>query len=118
MVVFKQVNSSKDGSFNEAMQIYTNAFPANERQPLAVIKQRVDEGLSTLFIGCIKKEVIMLALLFNLKNQHFILLDYLAVKEVFQSAGIGSAFLSFIKIYIQKINKHLMIETESRLWKQ
>ena len=112
MVVFKEITSADKGCFNEAIIIYESSFPANERQPVNTIQERVDRGTENMFVGLMQEDIAMVAFLFNLDNPEFILLDYLAVKNAYQNTGVGSAFLLFIKGYLKGINKHLVIETE------
>ena len=43
-IIFSEIKDTNDIHFAEAIQIYNDSFPSNERHPLHVIKRRVDEG--------------------------------------------------------------------------
>ncbi len=99
--------------FDQAMIIYNQAFPPNERQSIETIKNRIINGQSQLRVGIIHDCVVVIALLWDFQNSPLVLLDYLAVKKGFEGQHIGSVM--FQKI-IQEINKRgkqfLIIEVE------
>jgi len=94
---FREINSTNSREFDEAMAIYVQAFPANERHPVSTIGDRVRQGLNRLYVGSTNDEIAFLALLWPLQNTDFILLDYIATKDEHRGKGIASAFLKKLR---------------------
>jgi GNAT superfamily N-acetyltransferase len=110
---FEEIHTIDSKEFNDAMEIYTEAFPASERHSLAVISQRVRDGLSKLYVGTSNGEISFLALLWPLKTTEFILLDYIATKANQRGKGIASAFLMQLREKLRNTNNYLIIEVEN-----
>lgn len=113
MTEFVEIKDIRQRDFREAMEIYTGAFPANERHPVEVISERVDKGLSRLYITRSDDEVVFIALLYPLKNSRFILLDYIATKPSHQGKGITSAFMRHLEDGLKGANLYLLLEVEN-----
>lgn len=112
MIEFIQITNIEDARFNAAMEIYVNAFPANERQPLDVVATRVANGRNKLYTGAVNNEVAFMAMLWPLQNTGFILLDYMATGFAYRGQNIGSRFLQYLQPVLQAQKKHLIIEAE------
>jgi GNAT superfamily N-acetyltransferase len=110
---FREINKTDSSEFGEAMAIYVEAFPANERHPVSIISDRVRQGLNRLYVGSINNEIAFLALLWPLKKSDFILLDYIATKDKHRGKGIASAFLGKLRTELMSANKHLILEVEN-----
>jgi hypothetical protein len=110
---FKEINEIDSNEFAEAMEIYLEAFPANERQSVPTISERVTQGLSKLYVVSLNNEITFLALLWPLKNTDFILLDYMATKSTHRDKGIASTFLMKVRSKLMTIEKHLILEVEN-----
>jgi len=111
MLRFSEVRKISHKDFKEAIKIYEDSFPANERQPVDIIKKRIKKNLYQMFIGCLDGEVVFMALLYELKNTDFVLLDYMATKENFRGKGIGQKFVENMKKELKLA--HLILEIEN-----
>lgn len=109
---FTELVNVHDADFDLAMEIYIEAFPANERHPIAVIRERVEKGRSRIFIGRHDDQPVFMALLWPLKHTEFILLDYMATSPPHRGKQIGSAFLQYLRVLLQKDEKYLVLEVE------
>ena len=114
MIEFNIVSDISSKDFTEAMEIYLEAFPENERQPLAKIKYRVEHGHYRLIIAKRNKSVAGFSLLCPFTDLNFGLLDYMAVQKDQRSLGIGSKLfaktLEFLKQGIP--SSFLLLEVE------
>lgn len=113
MLDFLKVTDINSKAFRAAMEIYSKAFPLNEQQPLNVIEQRIEQGLSELYIGEEDKKIVFMALLWPLKNTDFILLDYMATLDSHRGKNVGSFFLQHISEILKSSNKYFIIESEN-----
>jgi len=112
MIEFIKCNISNEALINEALDIYINSFPSNERHPLEVIKERIKRQKSILYTGIEDNKVNCFALIWNLDESNFILLDYFAVEEKQRNKGIGTIFYNFLLSETSKLGKHLILEVE------
>lgn len=110
---FKEINTVDSKEFNEAMEIYTEAFPASERHSVSIISQRVRDGLSKLYVGSSNNEITFLALFWPLKTTNFILLDYMATKATHRGKGIASTFLKEVREILRNTHEYLIMEVEN-----
>lgn len=110
---FTEINKTDSYEFEQAMEIYVRAFPANERHAVNIIGERVSKGLSTLYVGSLNNEIAFIALLWPLKETDFILLDYIATKDTHRGKGIASAFLEKLRTDLMNTEKYLILEVES-----
>ncbi|MBN1251357.1 MAG: GNAT family N-acetyltransferase [Bacteroidales bacterium] len=115
-LIFKQIVDTNNIIYDRAISIYNNSFPENEKQLVSVIKNRIDEAKSHLFVGILKTKVVCMALLWEFNNSEFILLEYLAVKENQRNKNYGSKILNFIIDKVKINNKYLIIEVENYLF--
>ena len=113
---FKQIHSTKDICYEDAMLIYKDSFPPSELQPLYKIGERIAAGKSQLFVGIIKEEVICMALLWDFNNTDFTLLDYMAVSEKHRNNNFGSKLFQFLVEKVTGNHKFLMLEVENYLF--
>ena len=75
-ILFKEITDVTHTDFIKAMSIYEEAFPLCERHHTDIIKKRTTEKLNQMYVGCLKDDVVFMALLYPIKNTQFILLDY------------------------------------------
>jgi len=113
---FHHIQDISDPRFVDAMIIYNDSFPSNERQPLPVVRSRIEEKKSALYTGLLNKEVVCMALLWNFKDMEFVLLDYFAVKKEFRNRKIGTAFFRFLSETVKGFNKYMIMEVEDYLF--
>jgi GNAT superfamily N-acetyltransferase len=109
---FKEINRVDSREFSEAMEIYAEAFPANERHPAPLIAERVRDGLSKLYVASSDDEITFIALLWPLKTTEFLLLDYMATKATHRGKGIASAFLTELGKKLSNSGQYLVMEVE------
>jgi GNAT superfamily N-acetyltransferase len=111
MVKFSEIREASHKDFKEAIKIYEESFPSNERQSTDTIKKRIEKNLYKMLIGRSKDKVVFMTLLYPLKNTDFILLDYMVTDEIFRNKGVGT---KFIKNILKKISsKYLILEVEN-----
>jgi len=111
MLKFSEIKDINHKDFEEAIRIYEDSFPLNERQSIDTIKKRIEGNLYQMFIGRSKDKVVFMALLYPLKNTDFILLDYMVTDKNFRNKGMGT---EFIKNILGKITpKYLILEVEN-----
>jgi GNAT superfamily N-acetyltransferase len=112
-VEFTEVTDVENPDFDFAINIYTGAFPANERHPANVVKERVKQGLSQLYVGRSGGDIVFMALLWPLKNTDFILLDYMATTALHRGKNIGSRFLQHMRKLLEENRKYFVLEVEN-----
>jgi hypothetical protein len=113
---FRQISNINDIHFEKSLIIYDESFPSNEKQPLSLIKKRVKETTSSLFIGLLNDKVVCMALLWDFKDLEFVLLDYMAVDKEHRNNKIGANFFKYLSITIKTCNKYMIIEAENYLF--
>lgn len=109
---FSQVAPAHSQPIEDAIGIYLNSFPANERHSVELIRQRVEAGSSQLHIGRMGDDVVCMALLWPFKAISFVLLDYLAVKNGYRGANIGSQFMDYLSDVAKSMDKTMVLEVE------
>lgn len=95
-VDFYVVTDTSSIDFEEAISIYIESFPENERRPIAAIKEMIKNGRSHLMVGRIEWEIVLMSLLYPVKGTSFLLVDYLATAKEYRSTGLGRAFVRYI----------------------
>jgi hypothetical protein len=115
-ISYSEIANTNDIYFSEAIKIYNESFPSNERQPLAVIKKRIENGKAKLYVGSHKEEIVCIALLYHFNQSDFVFLDYMAVAEKFRNYKIGSSFFSFLIEKVVSAEKYLLLEVEDYLY--
>jgi len=115
-LIFKQIVSTKDIYYADAMLIYQEAFPPSEQQPLSKIRERISAGKSQLFVGIMDGEVICMALLWDFNNTDFTLLDYMAVSEKHRNNHFGTKMFNFLVDKVKSNHKFLLLEVENYLF--
>jgi len=113
---FHEILDIKDIHFANAMNIYDEAFPSNEKQPLALIKKRITESRSRLFVGLLNEDVTCMALLWDFKDLEFVLLDYMAVAKEYRNNQFGTELFKHLSNTISACNKYMVIEVENHLF--
>ena len=112
-IIYHEISNTSDIRYTEALQIYLDSFPANERQPLAVIKHRITIGFSKLYVGIHRNEIVCIALMYHFNNSDFVFLDYMAVVEKFRNHKIGGSFFSYLLEKVVVVHKFLLMEVEN-----
>lgn len=113
VVHFSQISGANPPELRDVIDIYTEAFPPNERHSPEVIRHRLAHGRYRLIVGRVKDEIIFFALLWPLKGTKFVLLDYMATKGGYRGRGTGAAFLQEIQASPELAGKFLVLELES-----
>lgn len=113
MIEFIQINDTKHAGLAAALEIDVDAFPANERFPVELLKEEIDKGVEQLYLGYQENEVVFMALLWPLKDTEFILLGDMATKKSHRGQGIGTAFLNKIRQDLREKNKFILLEVEN-----
>ncbi|MCX6776842.1 MAG: GNAT family N-acetyltransferase [Candidatus Micrarchaeota archaeon] len=115
MVEFVEIKDVNHSDFKEAMRIYSESFPPNERHPVDTIKQRLKDERSQLYVGKLGHKAVFMSLLYPLKNTNFILFDYMATDRHYQNQGVGAEFVKTLikSLGKNKPNKYLILEVEN-----
>jgi GNAT superfamily N-acetyltransferase len=113
MVEFTELKDVQSANFTKAIAIYEDSLPATERQTANTIKERVASRKERLFIGLLYNEVVMMALVWPLKDTEFVLFDYMAVKKECRNLGIGAAFVRNILQITGMADKTFVLEIEA-----
>ena len=90
-------------------RLYRKAFPANERKPFGLIKQKAKGSESDVFMLCENGEFMGLAI--TMMAEDLVLLDYFAIHEKKRGSGFGSKALRLLRE--QYAGKRLFLEIES-----
>lgn len=98
--------------FQQAMAIYEQSLPSNERQPNSVIEDRLNQGLCTLYGVMEGNAVIGMMVIWIFEDTPFTFLDYLAVHQDYRGKGIGEFCMQKIREEFAKMNKSMLIEVE------
>ena len=101
-----------DNGFEQAMAIYEQSLPSNERQSRSVIEDRLNQGLCTLFGVMEDTSVIGMMVIWIFEDTPFAFLDYLAVHQDYRGKGIGEFCMQKIMEEFAKMNKSMLIEVE------
>ena len=107
-LTFFQVTDTESDEFREAMRIYLQCFPLNERQPEQTIIERVRQGRNQLYAGRIENEIVFMALLWPLRGTEFILVDYLATSNKHRGKNIASKFMQELR----QLPQYFLLEVE------
>lgn len=86
-VVLSDISSRE---FKDAMDIYLEAFPENERQPLEKCEYRIEHKYYNLVVVKRDNAVVGFSLLYPFRDLHFALFDYMAIRKDYRNLGIGS----------------------------
>lgn len=101
-----------DARFEQAIKIYEQSLPSNERQPRSVIEDRLNQGLCTLYGVMEDASVIGMMVIWIFEDTPFTFLDYLAIHQDYRGKGIGEFCMQKIKEEFSKLNKTMLIEVE------
>jgi len=115
-LTFRQISNVNDIHFEKAIYIYNDSFPSNEKQPLSLIKKRITDKTSRLFVGLINDKVVCMALLLDCEDLEFVLLDYMAVEKEYRNNKLGTSLFKFLTDNIKSLNKYMIIESENNLF--
>ncbi len=109
-----EVGDIRDAYFSEAMKIYLDSFPGNERQSIDLIQKRFNENRYQMFVGTIGDEAVVFSLIYRFKDPDFYLLDYYAVKINYRNKKLGTEFLKtlFKEMELDENNTFLIFEVE------
>jgi len=113
---FHQILDIHDINFTDAINIYNESFPSNEKQPISIIKKRITEATSNLYVGILNDKVVCMALLWNFIDLEFVLLDYMAVGKEHRNNKYGTKLFEYMTNTINNCNKYMVIEVENYLF--
>lgn len=92
----KELKDLSSPQFKKSIEIYESSFPSNETRPSKEIEQmlKTDDNYH-LYVFLNTNEVVGISLLYNFKDLHVGLLDYMAVTKGNQRKGIGTQLFNF-----------------------
>ncbi len=113
-VNFYRITDTSSVEFEEAIRIYVESFPENERRPIAAIKEMIKMDRSRLMVGKRENEIVLMSLLYPIKSTPFLLVDYLATAKEYRNTGMGRAFLRHVLNGTEDIQtSFILIEIEN-----
>lgn len=74
----------------DSMAIYQSTFPEWEREPVAMIAERLEKGQYLLFAGLLEQQVIGFYLLELNPDHSYVFFNFLAVDAPYQGKGLGA----------------------------
>lgn len=111
-MIYKTLYQTNDSDFHEAVLLYQEAFPPEEQQSVECLQKRMEADQGQFLIAKENGRVIALAVLWNLSNGSFTLLEYFAISQTLRGKGFGSIFLKQIIQIAQSKNRSLIAELE------
>lgn len=84
------LSDTSSPEFKAAMDIYTEAFPENERQTLEKVEYRVRHKKYSLIVVKRDNVIVGFSLFYPFRDMDFVLGDYMAVRKDYRNLGIGS----------------------------
>lgn len=105
------IPATDEKQFRQIRELYLHAFPACERKPFALIRQKQREDLVDIFM--LKDGDAFCGLAITMKANDLVLLDYFAIAKDRRGMGYGSAALQML--YDHFAGKRFFLEIESTL---
>jgi GNAT superfamily N-acetyltransferase len=87
--------------WTKAERIYYEAFPKEGRKSRAIIQRMFEKQMCRLHIATENSELIAMAL--TGVNNHVLIVDYIAIKDVLRGKGYGRIFMNYIKNWAETI---------------
>jgi GNAT superfamily N-acetyltransferase len=114
-IKLSEITDVASREFQEALEIYNDSFPSNERHMEDVIIDRFQKKLYRIFVVHSGNQVAGMAILYSLSGGDFVLFDYMAVKKEFRGKGIGGDLVKAMIQYVQAEakKKYLILEVEN-----
>jgi diamine N-acetyltransferase len=91
-----KISNENSNRWKIVESLYLKSFPANERQSIEKIIDRIEKGKIELIIVYHQDEAIGFALIWRVKNLKSIYLEYIAVEEDYQNRGVGKELIKFL----------------------
>lgn len=107
---FRKVIIDEEHYVKSALTLYQSCFPLNERQPEAVVRERIGMGRAILTVGIVGDMVTCMAITWNFSAPEVQFLDYLAVDQRYRGEGLGSQFLQHLQH--NDASRYLVLEVE------
>ncbi|MCZ4693394.1 GNAT family N-acetyltransferase [Ancylomarina euxinus] len=114
-MIYKILSESNDPDFNEALSIYHEAFPPEEQQSTESLLGRIVSPQGQFIVAKENGNVLAMAILWNLSNSTFTLLEYFAVRQSYQGSGLGTNFLKHLVEIVGVQKQALVAELENPL---
>lgn len=108
----ERVAHSSDPRFGEALAIYHEAFPLNERRPDSLMAKGLDNGKFEMQVGLIGGQVVLMAYFFPVPEMAYVFLDYLAVSHTQRGKGLGGIFLQGFGESLRQTGRRFILECE------
>ncbi len=108
-----RLTDSTDPRFIPLLNIYTGAFPSEERKSAAELRTMLRRSDYRFLLAQQNDEVLGLAILFCSETTSVALLEYLAVRPEARGRGIGRWLFGQVVAAIDTTHRPLLIEAES-----
>lgn len=107
MIDFKRIQFSSDAFFQNFYQLYSTAFPENERRSLQNLENELFNPAYHAFVLMDRNKFVGI---FNYWNfEKFIYIEHFAIEEKLRSQHLGSEVL---KSFLEKVNLPVVLEVE------
>jgi len=112
-----QINNTKSSIYINAIELYLNLFPQEERQKLSILEERINSKKEKLYVLKYFDDVVGIALVWYFEDINTNFIDYFAIKSEFQSKGLGFNFLKLLKEQFSK-DSIILLEVETPISKE
>ena len=92
-----QLKDTKSSLYFNAIEIYLDSFPPQERQELKIVEERINSQNEMLYVLKLDDDIIGIALIWHFHQIDTFFIDYFAIKNSYQSKGYGSNFINLLK---------------------
>ena len=93
--------------------LYLTSFPSYERQPVSLIKDRIQANVCKLYILSGAEECVGFAILWQFDENEVIFIEYLAVNPKFRGNGYGKEIMRRIISLTKSLKFKLVLEIEN-----
>ncbi|MBE9144236.1 GNAT family N-acetyltransferase [Planktothrix mougeotii] len=111
-IEFKQIQHLDHPDFENAIALYEQTFPPQEKIPISWIREAILTQKTQLWGGYYQEQFALMSILYPLPSSNFILLAYLATVPHLRNIKIGSKFLKYLIDLEKRESKSLILEVE------
>ena len=99
--------------WEQVKSLYVKSFPSYERQPVSLIKDRIQANVCKLYVLSEAEECVGFALLWQFEENEVIFIEYLAVNPKFRGKGYGKEIMRRIISLTKSLMFKLVLEIEN-----
>ena len=99
--------------WEKVKSLYLTSFPSYERQPVSLIKDRIQANVCKLYILSGADECVGFAVLWQFEENEVLFIEYLAVNPKFRGNGYGKEIMRRIISLTKSLKFKLVLEIEN-----